>query len=242
MPFPSLPLGTLVSIPEESDPDSKVQHRVDLSSDTADSACPTPRPLQIERPIPHRPHRPIRRSSNSHKEAERDCGICFEVAVSPVRTLCCAHIFCAEHIASWLHGPVSDGLCPTCCVPTDATTLLTLGHPTFLHPVPRAPPPSRAPSPSSNDSTSPTRPYASYPSTPAAFPKTDLSSEEEDATDFSLPALVHARALQTRRHAPHTFSSVLGVRGALVSVARVTGWLVIVALLAGRGSERWAAD
>ncbi|KAJ7088765.1 hypothetical protein B0H15DRAFT_949398 [Mycena belliarum] len=64
-------------------------------------------------------------------------------------------------------------------------------------------------------------------------------SEEEDATDYSFAALAHARALQRRRHAAHPLSSVLGVRGALLPVARVLGCVVVVAVLAGSGRWTW---
>ncbi|KAJ7686030.1 hypothetical protein B0H17DRAFT_1072882 [Mycena rosella] len=240
--------GPLASIPEEScfgeGLYDDVEYTLDLGSGAAESACPTPQPSHIKRPIAHRAFRPTRSALSAQKEAERDCGICFEFAVAPVRTLCCAHLFCAEHIAEWLHGPSSDGLCPACRAPSGLTglALLALGHPALLRLVPRTPPPSRSPSPSaaSDCSTSSAGSYASYPSTPAALSEAGTLSEEEDATDYSLPALVHARALQTRRHAPHPFSSVVGVRGALGSVARVAGWLVVVAVLAGRG--RWASS
>ncbi|PPR00546.1 hypothetical protein CVT26_009878 [Gymnopilus dilepis] len=45
---------------------------------------------------------------------DRDCGICFEYAVRPCRTLCCGKIFCTEHLADWLHGPNAEGRCPNC--------------------------------------------------------------------------------------------------------------------------------
>lgn len=64
--------------------------------------------------------------------------------------------------------------------------------------------------------------------------------EEEDATDYSFAALAQARALQSRRHAPHELSSLLGVRGALVSLARILIGLLFVGVLAASG--RWAAQ
>nr|GAT51000.1 predicted protein [Mycena chlorophos] len=48
------------------------------------------------------------------REPSGDCGICFEQAVNPTRTSCCQHLFCADHIAEWLHGPSADGRCPAC--------------------------------------------------------------------------------------------------------------------------------
>ncbi|KAJ7445055.1 hypothetical protein FB451DRAFT_1376245 [Mycena latifolia] len=68
-----------------------------------------------------------------------------------------------------------------------------------------------------------------------SYTLTSLSESEEYSEDVpvSLPALVHARALQTRRRAPHPVSSVLGVRGALKSVARIGLCLVAVAGVVG---------
>ncbi|KAJ7676675.1 hypothetical protein DFH06DRAFT_612595 [Mycena polygramma] len=59
-------------------------------------------------------------------------------------------------------------------------------------------------------------------------------NEAEDSTDYSLPALVRARALQTRRHVPHPLASLLGVRAALGRVVRVAGWVLVVGVLAAR--------
>ncbi|KAF8914612.1 hypothetical protein CPB85DRAFT_1297437 [Mucidula mucida] len=55
--------------------------------------------------------------SSSKDWVDRDCGICFEMAVVPCRTLCCGKLFCLEHLAEWLHGSSSDGLCPSCKTP-----------------------------------------------------------------------------------------------------------------------------
>ncbi|KAJ7674137.1 hypothetical protein B0H17DRAFT_1183164 [Mycena rosella] len=62
-------------------------------------------------------------------------------------------------------------------------------------------------------------------------------SFEEALTDDSLSALQHVRALQLCRHAPHPPSTVLGLRDGLLSVVRVIGCIVVVAVLAGSG--RW---
>ncbi|KAJ6516698.1 hypothetical protein C8R47DRAFT_1313084 [Mycena vitilis] len=51
------------------------------------------------------------------KAAERDCGICAETAVSPVRTQCCGALFCRAHIDDWIYAPASTGLCPACDAP-----------------------------------------------------------------------------------------------------------------------------
>jgi len=45
---------------------------------------------------------------------DRDCGICFEVAVVPCRMICCGDVFCLNHISDWLYGSSSDGRCPSC--------------------------------------------------------------------------------------------------------------------------------
>ncbi|KAF9458824.1 hypothetical protein BDZ94DRAFT_1269753 [Collybia nuda] len=58
-----------------------------------------------------------RRRDLKKEVVDRDCGICFEIAVSPSRTLCCGKLFCLEHITDWLHGSSSDGRCPSCEAP-----------------------------------------------------------------------------------------------------------------------------
>ncbi|KAJ7885815.1 hypothetical protein B0H13DRAFT_2666806, partial [Mycena leptocephala] len=165
-----------------------------------------------------------------------DCGICFEHAVSPVRTSCCAHIFCAEHIAAWLHGPASDGRCPACrarATPLPSPSLSdsnsnfkaspSLGSTSPSDPKASPPSPGSTSSPSISNSTSECN--------------SPIDAESEDHTDYSFPALQHARLLQTRRHTPHPLSSVLGLRGAALSLARALGCVVVVAVLAGGG--RW---
>ncbi|KAJ7610742.1 hypothetical protein DFH06DRAFT_1345849 [Mycena polygramma] len=130
----------------------------------------------------------------------------FEPALSPLRTPCCVQLFCTEHISTWIHGPISNGLCPVCRAPVYL--------PSF---------------PSSSSSSSP--------SSPSSYSTSISDSEEEDLTDYSFPALQHARLMQTRRHVPHPLSSVLGLRGAVVSLARALGCVAVVAVLAGWG--RW---
>ncbi|KAJ6566756.1 hypothetical protein B0H19DRAFT_1138530 [Mycena capillaripes] len=51
------------------------------------------------------------------RAAAKDCGICQEVAVEPVRTQCCGALFCREHIDDWLFNPAATGLCPACNAP-----------------------------------------------------------------------------------------------------------------------------
>ncbi|KAJ6550188.1 hypothetical protein B0H19DRAFT_1160579 [Mycena capillaripes] len=53
----------------------------------------------------------------SRRAAERDCGICAQVAVEPVRTQCCDALFCKDHIDQWLRSPAATGLCPACDAP-----------------------------------------------------------------------------------------------------------------------------
>jgi len=42
---------------------------------------------------------------------DNDCAICFEPAINPRRTSCCAQIFCYAHLADWLK---SNKNCPSC--------------------------------------------------------------------------------------------------------------------------------
>ncbi|KAJ7493608.1 hypothetical protein FB451DRAFT_1551035 [Mycena latifolia] len=227
-----------------NDEDYDVEWTVDLGSDGEQSACPTPQVPQIKCPVPYRAYRPPRSALIMPREAELDCGICFELTVVPVRTLCCAHLFCAEHLDAWLHGPNSDGLCPACCSPAPEKErgLLALGHPALHSLVLLTPPPSPSPSRSTSPSLSSSGSdfsTASYPYTPSTeFSSSD--SEEENTTYFSVPALVHARAVETCRQESHPVSSAVGMRGGLGSLARLVWLLVVVAILARR--ERWAAE
>ena len=111
--------------------------------------------------------------------------ISFELAVAPVRTRCCAHVFCAERIVAvrlrpypcvstalilnlqWHRGPASNSLCPSYGIP--GLDLLALGYPGLTHPVPPARPPARSPSPCSSPISPSAAPYAAYPSTPAVL-------------------------------------------------------------------------
>ncbi|KAJ7445059.1 hypothetical protein FB451DRAFT_1568198 [Mycena latifolia] len=223
------------------DEDYDFEWKLDLGSGATESACSTPQIPQLRGPISNRPFRPPRSALSVPKEAERDCGICFELAVEPVRTLCCAHLFCAEHLDAWLHGPNSDGLCPACCAPPAPEKdlgLLELGHSALLkRPRSRSPSPSVSSS-SGSSSTASTVLCSSYPSSPSLTSSSE--SDEEDATVSSPPALVHARALPTRHAPPHPSRSVLGPNGSLGSLARAAGGFAVVAVLAGQG--RWAAQ
>ncbi|KAL0961163.1 hypothetical protein HGRIS_006135 [Hohenbuehelia grisea] len=55
-----------------------------------------------------------RKRELQRESVDRDCGICFEIAVVPCRTQCCGKLFCLEHLSEWLHGSSSDGRCPSC--------------------------------------------------------------------------------------------------------------------------------
>ncbi|TEB27757.1 hypothetical protein FA13DRAFT_855737 [Coprinellus micaceus] len=44
------------------------------------------------------------RSAPQWDETDRDCGICFEYAVRPARTVCCGKLFCQEHLEDVSHS------------------------------------------------------------------------------------------------------------------------------------------
>ncbi|KAK7001785.1 hypothetical protein R3P38DRAFT_3283548 [Favolaschia claudopus] len=265
------PNSYLTSQEDESEFIDGNDYRLDLGSGALESGCPTPTPVPrgtsqphsgIRRPIARRPSSRSKqaareatlRISSREKEAERDCGICFEPATNPTRTSCCGHLFCAEHIVSWLNHPASDGRCPSCLTLTSSNTVLPLGHPATnaqfalgitIPTTLRAPPPSRSCSPSPSLS-SPLSASPSISSSAAessdeysdSSPLSPSSDEEsEDSTDYSLPALLRARALQSRRHVAHPLGTVLGARAAGVRLLRLGVWLGVVVVLAGRG--RW---
>ncbi|KAL0064842.1 hypothetical protein AAF712_008239 [Marasmius tenuissimus] len=98
--------------------------------------------------------RPVRNT------VDRDCGICFEVAVSPSRTLCCGKLFCMEHITHWLNCPESDGRCPSCGTLCNLETgILSLASPVL-----RSPPPSPAAKASPSSTPTSDSPISSSPS------------------------------------------------------------------------------
>jgi len=45
------------------------------------------------------------------EDVDKDCAICFEPAINPRKTSCCAQIFCYNHLADWLK---SNKNCPSC--------------------------------------------------------------------------------------------------------------------------------
>ncbi|KAF7304461.1 hypothetical protein HMN09_00848400 [Mycena chlorophos] len=278
------------SIDEKRD---RTEYSLDLGSGALESSCPTPALSRqpsfgsLRRPVASRAFRPPRSVVGSGKgkerrerDAERDCGLCFELAVAPVHTHCCSQLICGEHIVSYLADPRADGRCPLCRTPPPAFTYASLGHPASVKDAPPPPPPSRAPSPSSDASVtmSPnavgsTIRFVPVPScagsanaeirSRAAHCFTVVASEhvydrdgwydepstldEDDDTlltathdAWTLPLLVRTRALQTRRHASHSFSTVVGVRGVLVALMRVLVWVGVVWVLARAG--RWGDE
>ncbi|KAJ7627349.1 hypothetical protein FB45DRAFT_59884 [Roridomyces roridus] len=244
------------------DDDVDVQYMLDLGSGSAtQSGSATPFGIPGSPIVPPPPYALTtipdlrRRTPRRNQDTERECGICFELPTAPVRTQCCSHIFCAEHILAWLEGPSSDGCCPTCHAPSSLTDLLALEYPAQLSLHLVSPPPENTAA-LSTGAKQPT--YASYPSIPVpSSPSSPASTssasslspsssseddEDEDTTDYSLPELVHARSLQTRRHVSHPIASVLGLRGVCVSLMRALVCLLVIAVLAGRGRGRWADE
>ncbi|CAA7270685.1 unnamed protein product [Cyclocybe aegerita] len=140
---------------------------------------------------------PGKRSTGLKESVDRDCGICFEYAVDPCRTLCCGKIFCTEHLADWLHGPNAEGRCPNCentCSLEGST--LSLIPPALL-------PASQVPSHNRRHSLSPTTRLAgasfSSPLTPAAH-LNDAASESPKrahAKGFSSSSLADLSADST---------------------------------------------
>ncbi|KAJ7880557.1 hypothetical protein B0H14DRAFT_3434428 [Mycena olivaceomarginata] len=155
------------------------------------------------------------------KEAERDCGIwcvaysfytCvanlpFELAVTPLHTRCCAHLFCAEYVVAVHLFPFSSSFRVDtynhAVAPAYARALtLSVRKPDYGRSAGR-----RVPEHTPRNTGSPT-----------------FSALHLRTTDYSLPAIIRARTLQTRRHVSHPFSSLVGVRAALGPL----GWAVVV--------------
>ncbi|KAF7300197.1 TEA domain-containing protein [Mycena kentingensis (nom. inval.)] len=285
----SLPLLTVIHEEDHELTYEKLDYRLDLGSGSAfgsRSTTPALTPKSSFSNIRAHPFRPPRTVVGTRKarerrdrEAERDCAICFELAVAPVRTHCCNQLLCGEHVASYLADPRADGRCPACHAPPSSFTYASLGHPaTMPKDAPPAPPPSRAPTPppfdipasiapprvgrkrrapspapSSTGSAAttivPTRSSSATSSVPTTTDEDDSGWEDDDSasnspddeeertlrsSSWTLPALVRARALQTRRHAAHSFASVVGLRGVLVCALRIALWVAVVGMLAGR--------
>ncbi|PPR00341.1 hypothetical protein CVT24_004361 [Panaeolus cyanescens] len=134
-----------------------------------------------------------KREENIGKEMEEDmdCGICFEYSVVPCRTLCCGKVFCEEHLADWLHGPLGQGICPNCenpCSLNGGTVSLATGiAPTQL---PRA----RLAKNSSKTIPSVTFPSPTFPS--PTFPSSNFPSPTIRSPTMTSPIIsVHGSAM-----------------------------------------------
>ncbi|KAJ7921098.1 hypothetical protein B0H13DRAFT_2267969 [Mycena leptocephala] len=153
----------------ESTPVTPRLDNVDMGVDMGVSA-PVPPRTRSWRPAGHEGEQKARSSAydaagnlkvavRGRRAAARDCGICEEVAVNPVRTQCCGALFCREHIDDWLYAPAATGLCPACsapCVlpPSRGTSASPSSSPARAraHARPRTPPSSRSTSPHRNSS------------------------------------------------------------------------------------------
>ncbi|KAJ7203156.1 hypothetical protein GGX14DRAFT_652713 [Mycena pura] len=130
---PTLSIATTAEIPE-------VEYTLDLGAETTplgDDNAPVPPRTRSWRSSSHDRDKQrstaydaagnLKIAARGRREAMRDCGICEEVAVKPVRTQCCGALFCKEHINAWIYGPAATGRCPSCeapCIlppPTDSS-------------------------------------------------------------------------------------------------------------------------
>ncbi|KAJ7657498.1 hypothetical protein B0H17DRAFT_1213539 [Mycena rosella] len=123
-------------------------------------------------------------------------------------------------------GSQCASICPSACpTPSRRPSIqsLRLAPPRPAPAVPRsweaAPLAAEPPSPTSDSSLSSGSPPPS-------------ESEDDDQTDYS-----HAPLPQSPRDASHPLNATMGLRGGLLSVARVLGCVVAIAVLAGSG--RW---
>ncbi|KAJ7065596.1 hypothetical protein C8F01DRAFT_1249174 [Mycena amicta] len=89
-------------------------------------------------------------AERGRREAVRDCGICDQTAVVPVRTQCCGALFCKEHIDAWIYSPAATGLCPSCekpCIVSHSDSQLSSSSSSPSSPSSRSPSPSRSRTP-----------------------------------------------------------------------------------------------
>ncbi|KAL0566452.1 hypothetical protein V5O48_015562 [Marasmius crinis-equi] len=116
------------------------------------------------------------------RSIDKDCGICFEYAVNPARTLCCGKLYCTEHITDWLQGPSSDGKCPSCGA--TSTGILTLPSSSSSATKTYTPPPSVVTSRprSRNEAAGHVVPTITI---QTASPVSDDSSSEDDSVSTS---------------------------------------------------------
>ncbi|KAJ7896565.1 hypothetical protein B0H13DRAFT_2338296 [Mycena leptocephala] len=197
-----------------------MKYVLDLGTDTS------PASVSVSPSAPRRA--PLRPNFNSTREQEANCGICFEHAVSPVRTSCCVHVFCAEHIATWLHGPASDGCCPACRAHVSpATVLHSKSLPLSDSTPPRHPSRTLRPSPT---------PTAALILAPPLHPSWTPSP--------STPPRHHRRTIRRphRLLLPPSNTHGSSKRGAALSLAHALGYVVVVPVLAGGGGGvHWAS-
>ncbi|TRM64123.1 hypothetical protein BD626DRAFT_493853 [Schizophyllum amplum] len=141
---------------------------------------------------------------------ETDCGICFEDATMPCRTLCCGALFCMDHIAEWLHGDESESRCPSCGAICSLST--SLAREPGLHlPIPQPPPPYPTPLPPSSGASS------------EASSDSDHSDHDQTGPGFSEG---DDEASPVRRASPKTLSAAVrepdfaaNMAGKLLSIA-----------------------
>ncbi|KAF7296367.1 RING-type domain-containing protein [Mycena chlorophos] len=125
-----------IAMPKPSYGTPEVEYSLNLGAESDYSRAASPLPTEMPTPRAAAAGRqPVKKSErmrvstayDSHgnlkiaergrREAVRDCGICDEPAVSPVRTACCGALFCQEHIEAWIYSPAATGRCPTCDKP-----------------------------------------------------------------------------------------------------------------------------
>ncbi|KAF8192254.1 hypothetical protein K438DRAFT_864604 [Mycena galopus ATCC 62051] len=129
--------GMKLSMPEYSPDTPELEYTLDLGAETSRASTPLPpddtigpslvrtrswRPEGVEREQKARSTAydaagNLKIAVRGRHAAERDCGICEEVAVAPVKTQCCGALFCRQHIDEWIYAPAADGRCPACKAP-----------------------------------------------------------------------------------------------------------------------------
>jgi len=79
-----------------------------------DDSRPFGRPRELRSSFLHWRQSPVKQLVTKKWSVDRECGICFELAVNPRRTRCCGSLFCSEHLIDWLGGDAVVGSCPSC--------------------------------------------------------------------------------------------------------------------------------
>lgn len=117
----NLPLGSLeldnsglsTWKPESTDDYVRVDEGLYLSTSVDARVYGTPRELRSS--FVQWKHSMVKQPVMKKWDVDRECGICFELAVTPRRTRCCGNLFCSEHLIDWLGGDVDiAGSCPSC--------------------------------------------------------------------------------------------------------------------------------